>query len=82
MKRIFLPLAALVLCTMFVQAQINVNVNAGLRGDTISEKQYGIFFERSIMPATADSMPKPYATAPSRGNLNQLNFGTPTAAPN
>jgi alpha-L-arabinofuranosidase len=30
---------------MFVQAQINVNVNAGLRGDTISEKQYGIFFE-------------------------------------
>jgi hypothetical protein len=28
-----------------VTAQTNVEVNAGLRGDTIREKQFGIFFE-------------------------------------
>jgi alpha-L-arabinofuranosidase len=33
------------LCMLSMNAQININVNAGLRGDTISDMQYGIFFE-------------------------------------
>jgi len=44
-KKILLSTALLVNACVITHAQINVDVNAGIHGDTISDKQYGIFFE-------------------------------------
>lgn len=45
MKKLNFTIALGLLSFTAATAQVNVEVNAGLRGDTISDKQYGIFFE-------------------------------------